>query len=176
MTSTYELPFGKGKQFGTQWNKFLNAALGQWQVNGILTLGSGQPLQMTTTGNTSFSFGGGQRPDSTGQNANLDNPTLDKWFDTNAFRLPAQYTFGNMGRMHPNLRADFVETLDMSVFKRFNIVGERVALELRGESFNALNHPVFGAPNTTVGNAQFGRVTGTANAPRQTQFALKLLW
>ena len=106
MTSTYELPFGKGKQFGTQWNKFLNAALGQWQVNGILTLSSGQPLQMTTTGNTSFSFGGGQRPDSTGQNANLDNPTLDKWFDTNAFRLPAQYTFGNMGRQPESSRVE----------------------------------------------------------------------
>ena len=173
---TYELPFGKGKQFGGQWSKFLNAALGQWQVNGILTLSSGQPLQMGTTGNTSFSFGGGQRPDSTGQNAKLDNPTLDRWFDTAAFRLPGQYTFGNVGRMHPSLRSDFVETLDMSVFKRFNVIGERVALELRGESFNALNHPVFGTPNTTVGNAQFGRVTGTANAPRQTQFALKLLW
>ncbi len=176
MTSTYELPFGKGKQFGAQWNRFVNAALGQWQVNGVLTLSSGSPLQMLTTGNTSFSFGGGQRPDSTGQDARLDNPTLDRWFDTGAFKLPAQYTFGNMGRMHPNLRSDFVEMLDMSVFKRFNIVGERVALELRGESFNALNHPVFGSPNTTVGNAQFGRVTGTANAPRQTQFALKLLW
>jgi len=90
--------------------------------------------------------------------------------------LWAQYTFGNVGRMHPNLRADFVETLDMSVFKRFHIVGERVSLELRGEFFNALNHPVFGAPNTTVGNAQFGIVAGTANAPRQSQFALKLLW
>lgn len=176
MTSTYELPFGKGKQFGNQWNRFVNAVLGQWQVNGVLTLSSGSPLQMLTTGNTSFSFGGGQRPDSTGQDARLDSPTLDRWFDTGAFKLPAQYTFGNMGRMHPNLRSDFVETLDMSVFKRFNLVGERVALELRGESFNALNHPVFGSPNTTVGNAQFGRVTGTANAPRQTQFALKLLW
>lgn len=173
---TYELPFGKGKRFGTQWNGFVNAVLGQWQVNGILTLSSGSPLQMATTGNTSQSFGGGQRPDSTGQNAKLENPTLDRWFDTSAFRLPAQFTFGNVGRMHPSLRSDFVETLDMSVFKRFNIVGERVALELRGESFNALNHPVFGSPNTTVGNAQFGRVTGTANAPRQTQFALKLLW
>jgi hypothetical protein len=66
--------------------------------------------------------------------------------------------------------------LDLSVFKRFPIKGERVALELRGESFNAFNHPVFGSPNTTVGNAQFGRVTSTANAPRQTQFALKLLF
>jgi hypothetical protein len=175
-TSTYELPFGKGKQFGSSWNGFMNAVFGQWQVNGILTLSSGQPLQMLTSGNTSFSFGGGQRPDSTGQDARLDAPTLDRWFDTNAFRLPAQYTFGNMGRMHPNLRSDFVETLDLSVFKRFNVFQERVALELRGESFNALNHPVFGVPNTTVGNAQFGRVTSTANAPRQTQFALKLLW
>lgn len=173
---TYELPFGKGKQFGARWNGFLNAVLGQWQVNGIATLSSGSPLQINTTGNTSFSFGGGQRPDSTGQSAKLDNPTLDRWFDTNAFRLPAQYTFGNVGRVHPYLRSDFVELLDLSVFKRFQIAGERVSLELRGESFNAFNHPVFGSPNTTVGNAQFGRVTGTANAPRQTQFALKLLF
>jgi hypothetical protein len=77
--------------------------------------------------------------------------------------------------MHPTLRADFVEMLDLSVFKRFSVT-ERVALEFRAESFNALNHPVFGVPNTTVGNAQFGRVTSTANAPRQTQLALKLLW
>ncbi|MBM3787566.1 MAG: hypothetical protein FJW30_24690 [Acidobacteria bacterium] len=173
---TYELPFGRGKQYGSSWNGVTNAVLGQWQVNGIVTLSSGSPLQMLTTGNTSFSFGGGQRPDSTGQNAQLDNPTLDRWFDTGAFRLPAQYTFGNMGRMHPSLRSDFVELFDFSVFKRFQVKGERVALELRGEFFNALNHPVFGSPNTTVGNAQFGRVTGTANPPRQSQFALKLLF
>ena len=80
LTSTYELPFGKGKQFGANWNRFVNAILGQWQVNGLMTLSSGQPMQMTTTGNTSFSFGGGQRPDSTGQNAKLDNPTLERWF------------------------------------------------------------------------------------------------
>ncbi len=173
---TYELPFGKGKQFGSQWNGFMNAVLGQWQVNGIMTLNSGAPLQMQTTGNTSFSFGGGQRPDSTGKNAQLDSPSLDRWFDTTAFTLPAQYTFGNMGRMHPNLRSDFIENLDLSVFKRFRVKGERVSLELRGESFNMANHPVFGSPNTTVGNAQFGRVTGTANPPRQTQIALKLLF
>ncbi len=173
---TYELPFGKGKQFGSQWNGFMNAVLGQWQVNGILTFNSGTPVQMTTTGNTSFSFGGGQRPDSTGKEAGLDNPTLDRWFDTTAFTLPAQYTFGNVGRMHPSLRSDFVENLDMSVFKRFQLKSDRVSLELRGESFNALNHPIFGSPNATVGNAQFGRVTGTANGPRQMQFALKLLF
>ena len=81
-----------------------------------------------------------------------------------------------MGRMHPNLRSDFIENVDLSVFKRFRLKSERVSLELRGESFNMSNHPVFGSPNTTVGNAQFGRVTGTANPPRQTQVALKLLF
>jgi hypothetical protein len=172
---TYELPFGKGKKFGSNWNTFMNSVLGQWQVNGILTFNSGLPTQMTTTGNTSFSFGGGQRPDSTGQNAALDNPTLERWFDTAAFRLPAQYTFGNVGRMHPSLRSDFVENLDFSIFKAFRL-SERVSLEFRGEWFNALNHPIFGEPNATVGNAQFGRVTGTANGPRQTQLALKLLF
>ncbi|MEX2260395.1 MAG: TonB-dependent receptor [Bryobacteraceae bacterium] len=172
---TYELPFGQGKQFGSGWNGLLNALLGQWQVNGIMTLNSGLPTQINTTGNTSFSFGGGQRPDSTGQDATLDNPTLDQWFDTSAFRLPAQYTFGNMGRMHPSLRSDFIENLDFSIFKRFRLK-ERFSMEFRGEWFNSMNHPIFGEPNSTVGNAQFGRVTTTANGPRQTQLALKLLF
>jgi hypothetical protein len=172
---TYELPFGRGKRLGSNWNGFLNAALGAWQINGIITLNSGLPTQITTTGNTSFSFGGGQRPDSTGRNAKLENPTLDKWFDTSAFRLPAQYTFGNVGRMHPSLRSDFVENMDFSIFKRFQ-VKERLSLEFRGEWFNSFNHPIFGEPNGTVGNAQFGRVASTANGPRQTQLALKLLF
>lgn len=172
---TYELPFGRGKHFGSSWGGLVNAILGQWQTNGILTFNSGLPTQITTTGNTSFSFGGNQRPDSTGQDATLDNPTLDRWFDTSAFRLPAQYTFGNVGRMHPSLRSDFVENLDFSIFKRVKLM-ERLSLEFRGEWFNALNHPIFGEPNATVGNAQFGRVTGTANGPRQTQLAMKLLF
>ena len=172
---TYELPFGRGKQFGSSWGGVVNAILGQWQTNGILTFNSGLPTQITATGNTSFSFGGTQRPDSTGQNAEIDNPTLDRWFDTSAFRNPAQYTFGSVGRMHPSLRSDFVEALDFSIFKRFRFK-ERLSVEFRGEWFNALNHPIFGEPNGQVGNALFGRVTGTANGPRQTQLALKLLF
>ena len=101
--------------------------------------------------------------------------SLDRWFDTSAYRLPAQYSFGNGGRVHPTLRADFVENLDFSIFKRFQLK-ENVAVEFRGEWFNALNHPVCGDPNTIVGNAQFGRVTAIANIPRQTQLALKFLF
>ncbi|MBL8175233.1 MAG: TonB-dependent receptor [Bryobacterales bacterium] len=172
---TYELPFGKGKTYGSNWNNVLNGVLGQWQVNGIGSLNSGITQQFNVPANTSNSFGGGQRPDSTGKEAKLDNPTIAQWFDTTAFAIPAQYTFGNVGRIHPSIRSDRIESLDLSVFKNFRIK-ERVSVQFRGEWFNALNHPIFGDPNTTVGNVNFGRVTGTANGPRQTQLALKFLF
>ncbi len=172
---TYELPFGKGKTVGSNWNNLLNGMLGQWQINGIGSLNSGITQQFNVPANTSNSFGGGQRPDSTGKEAKLDNPTLAQWFDTTAFTIPAQYTFGNVGRIHPSIRSDRIESLDLSVFKNFRIK-ERVSVQFRAEWFNALNHPIFGDPNTTVGNVNFGRVTSTANGPRQTQLALKFLF
>ena len=172
---TYELPFGKGKKFGSDWNKALDLALGQWQVNGIAIIGTGRPLQFTVIQNTSYSFGGGQRPDSTGVSAAIDNRTLDRWFDTTQFKNPAPYTFGNMGRAHPTLRGDRLENLDFSVFKNFRFT-ERMNLQFRAEAFNSMNHPLFGDPNTTVGALTFGQITGQANAPRQIQFGLKLLF
>jgi hypothetical protein len=172
---TYELPFGKGKAFGSNWGGVANAILGQWQINGIGTLNSGLPLGFGVISNTSRSFGGSQRPDSTGQSAELSSSerSLTRWFDTDQFVLPAEYTFGNVGRLHPNLRSDFIEGLDFSIFKYFDF-GERTRLQFRAEAFNLFNHPVFGAPNTVVGNNNFGRITGQANGPRQVQLALRL--
>jgi len=172
---TYELPFGKGKKFGSNWNKPMDLLLGQWQVNGIATIGSGLPLQFTVIQNTSYSFGGGQRPNSTGVAANIDNRSIDRWFDTAQFTNPAPYTFGNLGRVHPTLRGDRLENLDCSIFKNFRFT-ERLNLQFRGEAFNSMNHPLFGAPNTQVGSLTFGQITSQANAPRQIQFGLKLLF
>ncbi len=172
---TYELPLGKGKQFGANWNGAANAILGQWQVNGIFTLNSGRVVSVAAPGNTSFSFGGRQRPDSTGVDARLDNPTIDEWFDTDQFLIPQPYTFGNVGRVLPTVRGDFVEAFDLSVFKDFQI-NERVKVQFRAEWFNLPNHPIFENPAGTVGTGSFGLVTSQANAPRQTQLALKILF
>jgi hypothetical protein len=125
--------------------------------------------------NTSFSFGGGQLPDSTGVDPRLDNPTIDKWFDTAQFLIPQPYTFGNVGRVHPTIRQDSVQQLDFSIFKDIKIT-ERITTQFRAEWFNFTNTPIFSNPNTTVGAAAFGRVTAQANAPRQTQLALKILF
>ncbi len=172
---TYELPFGQGKSMGANWNGFVNAILGNWQVNGIMTLNSGLPIQINNPANNSFSFGGGQRPDSNGQNAVLDDPTIARWFDTSAFSIAPNYTFGNLGRVHPNLKTDTVENFDFSIFKNFKIA-ERFSVQFRGEWFNVANHPIFGAPANTVGAGNFGAVTSQANGPRQTQLALKFLF
>lgn len=174
---TYDLPFGRGKTLGSNWNSWMNAILGQWQANGIVTVNTGLPLQMSVAQNTSFSFGGGQRPDSNGRDARIaeSEKTLNRWFDTGAFSQPAQYTFGTVGRMHPTLRADRVELIDFSLFKNFQI-RERMSVQFRAESFNLANHVILGDPNTTFGNVNFGRVTGQANGPRQTQLALKFLF
>ena len=172
---TYALPFGRGKRFGTNWNGVVNAILGNWQTNGILTLNSGLLNQFSTPSNTSNSFGGGQRPDATGVDPKLDSPTIDKWFDTAQFVIPQQYTFGTIGRMHPTVRTDATEGLDFSIFKDIPIT-ERVKAQLRAEWFNFTNSPIFNFPNTTVGTGTFGQVTSQANSPRQTQLALKILF
>ncbi len=173
----YELPLGRGKQLGAGWNKILDAALGQWQVNGILTLSSGMPMGFAVPQNTSFSYGGNQRPDVTGVNAELSSSerTLQRWFDTRQFSQAKEFTFGTIGRIHPNIRADGFEHLDFSIFKMFRI-RERARIELRGEAFNVMNHPLFGQPGTTVNTPLFGVVNGQENPPRQIQLGIKIIY
>ena len=121
--------------------------------------------QFNVPSNTSFPFGGGQRPDATGQKAVLDNPPIAKWFNTGASAIPRRFTFGTAGGVHPKLRGDTIETMDFSVFKIFR-VNERTTVQFRAEWFNPANHPIFGNLNTTVGSSSFGIVTCQANAPR----------
>ena len=174
---TYELPLGRGKWIGTDWNGFLNNLFGQWQINGILTISQGQPLRFTTAQNTSFSFGGGQTPDTTGISAKLpsDQRSIDRWFDTSQFKQPASFTFGNVARSTAQLRNAGARNLDFSIFKQFS-VKERFRVELRGEAFNLTNTPLFGNPNTQLGSPTFGVVTSQENSPRQVQLGLKILF
>src|SRR5260370_35499981 len=145
-------------------------------MNGIMTLSQGQPLRFTTPQNTTFSFGGGQTPDTTGVNANLGSRrTIDRWFDTSQFSQPKDFTFGTVARNFPDLRNQGAKNLDFSLFKRFRVI-ERATLEFRGEAFNLMNTPLFAAPGTPVNTSTFGVVTGQENSPRQVQLGLKILF
>ncbi len=176
MNSTYELPFGRGKALANQMNKPLNAAFGNWQINGIITLSQGLPLyNFGVATNTCFCFGGSQRPDATGISPVAANQNVDGWLNPAAFAQPQPYTFGNLGRIIPAVRQSAAHNIDFSVFKHFRPM-ERMTVEFRAESFNLTNTPIFGLPGLSLGSATFGVVTGQENGPRQVQLGLKILF
>jgi hypothetical protein len=173
----YALPFGRQQRWGANANRVTDAVLGGWQFNGIVTAQTGTP-QALSASNVANIFGPGERPNTNGQNASLSGSVesrLNQYFNTADFTQPATYTLGNVGRTLANIRNPGSRNFDISLFKNFRLV-ERLTLEVRAESFNALNTPVFSGPNTSVTSTTFGVITGQANSPRQNQFALKLLF
>jgi hypothetical protein len=78
--------------------------------------------------------------------------------------------FGNAGR--GILRGPGIEQFDLSLFRTIRFT-ESFNLQLRAETFNVFNHVNYGNPNTSLGNALFGRIT-TARDPRIIQFGVKL--
>ncbi len=94
------------------------------------------------------------------------------------FQVPAPYTLGNAGRTTSSIRTPTSFTSDLSIAKQFLISSARegVHLELRLEAQNALNHPVFGTPNTYAGDPNFGVINYLAVGPRQCQLAVKILF
>jgi hypothetical protein len=159
----YELPFGRGRRLGGGMHPVLNAVSGGWSLSGIGTLQSGFPVDIS-------------RPSvNNGSSAKLDNPSIQRWYDTSVFAPAPPFTFGNVGPTLPDVRMDGVRNFDFTVGKDFRF-RERYRLQFRTDFFNATNTPQFGEPVSTVTNAAFGQVTSQANEPRQIQFALKLYW
>ncbi len=174
----YDLPFGKGKQFGSSWSGPVNAVFGNWQVNVIEKLTSGFPIFVIASNNSSgvnLTNNGNNfvRPDQT-CGAKADNQTLNKWFNTQCFADPAAGELGDAPRA-PAYGPRFVNT-DFSIIKRFPLAfREGTDLDFRAEFFNLFNHAQFGLPGSDVDSAtNFGVITSTVNNPRLIQFALKL--
>jgi hypothetical protein len=173
----YELPFGRGRRFASDAPALVNAIIGGWQFNGITTFQSGTPLAISAN-NTAGIFGARTQPNNNGKDPRLDGPAtsrLNKWFDTTVYTQPAAFTFGNEPIFSPVLRAHDVRNFDLSLFKNFDITSG-IRAQFRVEALNAFNRVQFSGPNTSVTSSSFGVVSGQANAPRQLQFGLKLLW
>lgn len=165
----YELPFGRGRRFLANPNRFLNALAGGWQMHGIFLFRTGIPFTPTISRDVANIGVGGQRPNRL-RSGKSNKPTLERWFDLDAFDIPANYTYGNSGLRI--LYPDIVRTIDFSLFKHFNVT-ENSRLQFRIEAFNLPNTPSFSAPNSTIGTSAAGRVNGTVSSPRQIQAAVK---
>jgi hypothetical protein len=173
-TYDYELPFGKGKQFGSGWSRPVDAVLGGWQWTGILTAESGLPLSIAPASNN-VGFGFNQRPNVVpGVNPIPADQTINDWINPAAFSQPAAFTFGDAPRFFANLHGPKYFDWDMGIQKRWNVM-EHKQIQFRFEMFNALNHPDFFLPDTNLGdvsNGTFGRITSAYQA-RTAQAALK---
>jgi hypothetical protein len=167
----YQLPWHQGRFK----NPAASLAFAGWQVAGITTLQSGFPFDITTSIDYS------ERPTYFAQNMpnricngslapSQRKPTM--WFDTSCFPTPAYGTLGNAG--FELIDTDGVINQDLAIEKRFPI-REPLNLQFRAEVFNLANHADFGRPDSTVEDATFGHVF-SALAPREFQFALKLMW
>jgi Carboxypeptidase regulatory-like domain len=165
----YPLPFGRGQTWNSS-NTIISQVITGWQLNGILSLASGLPYNISADNSipNTNNFFGAERADVVG-NPNAGTTRLQP-FNPGAFAVPAPFTFGNMGRN--SLRSDWNRNLDVSVFRSFTVT-EGKRLEFRFEAFNATNTPIFGIPDNSLGDPNFGLVSSTASTERQVQAALK---
>ncbi|HLY17562.1 MAG TPA: carboxypeptidase regulatory-like domain-containing protein [Bryobacteraceae bacterium] len=180
----YELPFGKGKAYGSSWNPALNAVLGNWEITGIEKATSGFPI-FVVAGNASgvnFQNNGNSliRPNQV-CNPGLSNPSINEWFNTACFADAPAGELGNASRT-PVSGPRFVNT-DFSAIKHFMLPREGMRIDLRAEVFNLINHPQFGTPGSGICAAcpqldtpGFGAINTTVNNPRLFQLALKFLF
>lgn len=181
----YLLPVGKGKRFLNGAPTFVDKVLGGWGLSSVVTLKSGLPFTPTVSVDRANVGQTGQRPELVGTPFVPD--TVGCWFYTSsnstcrsrypnvtdAFAMPALYTFGNGGRNI--LRADNLTQIDLAVIKQIPIT-ESKRFEFRGEIFNLFNHPVFMAPGTNIDQTSGGQVTATLNSDRIVELALKFFF
>ena len=151
-------------------NRLADAVIGGWQLVPIYLYSSGAPLTFGVPGNT-LGNGWGTRPNLVG-NPNLSNPTPALWFNPAAFATPAQYQFGNSGIGIVTGPSSQVANLSLS--KSFHLT-ERGYMQFRWEVFNALNHPNYSAPNTTINQSTTGQILAAGPA-RQMQLGLKVVF
>jgi hypothetical protein len=125
--------------------RVLDYLVGGWSASGQLTLVSGFPLALASTGNSGV-FSGRLRPNTTGKSAELTGPIqqrLNRYFDTSQFSIPAAFTFGNLGRTL-NVRGPGLAGYDIALSKRFVVRESWPSLLFRAEAFNLTNTPFWG--------------------------------
>jgi hypothetical protein len=169
----WELPFGRGRHWGNNWNRALDLVLGGWQITGINVLQSGLALTATLSGANVVNLGGERRarPNLVGDPELPDSErTLARWFNTNAFAafaVPQAFGDAGVGIMRGPGLANF----DFTFAKNFQITDRRT-IQFRTELFNAFNHPNFGPPNIARDSSGFGQILSAAPA-RIIQFGVK---
>ena len=190
----YELPFGRGKLFGNNWNRGLDALLGGWQISGITQLQTGTPCSAVANidyarvgvdGNMQDCGGIGQLwningdPEVLGNFARGGGNDPNLWFRTTKsdgspiFTAPGANTFVTGKASRNFYHNPGIQNWNLGLFKRF-AVNERIGFQFRAEAFDVFNHPNLSGAGTNPNSlATFGKVTGKTNDARNLQLSLR---
>lgn len=182
-TAVYALPFGHGRQFGANWNRWIDEGLGGWKLSGDAILYSGFPITIGSA-NVANANAGTARANQY-LPMRIVHRTLTNWFGTDPSAKPCTgNTFNGVCAYGPEItnsfgtarvgteRAPGYRIIDMSMFKEFRTYREQVIL-FRADAFNAFNMASYAAPNSTVTSTSFGMITKTLSPARQFQFSAK---
>ncbi len=176
----YELPVGRGRQFGSNWNRATDAVIGGWQLSSIFLIQSGPYLTPYFSGGDPSGTGSGvigraQAPDIVGT-PNLSNPTSGDWFNAAAFTCPGTpgwtpgtaCLIGNPGYGNPIGRfgnagpgtviGPGTVNLNAGLSKRFAIT-ERINMKIEASFTNVLNHVNLANPVLAIDSTSVGQIT-----------------
>jgi hypothetical protein len=180
----YHLPVGRGQAFFADWGRVQELVLGGWQLNGIMFLHSGTPVNVVR--GASLATCPGARPDLVGDPngtppappASSTPTTPDRGyyaFNIAAFSVPSTLTGCTPGTAARNMIVGpgFIGA-DTSIFKEFGI-RETVKLQTRFEAFNVTNTPHFNNPDGVMTDGTFGQIT-RAGQMRVLQVAAKIIF
>ncbi len=189
----YQTPFGKGRRFASSMPAVAEFFLGGWELSGINSAYSGQPITITYSPSSVFQVSGIQqdfrgannyRVNIIGDPVNHSSNHIDHFLNVDNIRIPTDPSkpFGNSGR--DIARSDPFWGMDLALNKTFTTPWERARVQFRAEAFNVLNRTNFlptpnfncGSYNSTTGmctQTTFGKITNTFD-PRLLQLGLKL--
>jgi hypothetical protein len=166
----YQLPIGRGRSLNIN-NRLLDYLVGGFEFSGFVRLYSGTPYDVTiSTDVANIDNTGYERPNIV-SSTKPSHQSKDHWLDPAAFVTPQLYTYGNEGRN--SLRAQFFKGSDMSLSKEAQIersLHARFAID----AFNVFNHPILGQPDSSLNDAQFGKISGTTSQSRLIQLSGKV--
>jgi hypothetical protein len=161
VSGLYELPFGPGKSFVRSSSGLVKRLVGGWELGWTGTYTSGSAL----------SFSGAERTSTSSNNPH----TPLQWFDTTQFVVQAPFTLQRTSSRIADIRGPGLGMWNVTLAKNTAIT-ERVKFRLEAQSFNFLNTPFFGNPNTSVTSSSFGQITGlySGSASRNVQVAARI--
>ncbi|HMD21843.1 MAG TPA: TonB-dependent receptor [Alloacidobacterium sp.] len=181
--ATYELPFGRGKKFGSDVPRALNAVVGGWQASTIISVHAGFPLAVYDDHDTSNTGGRGARPNcgqqqifgrqkSFGSSGSFQGY---QWMSPSGYSEPADGTFGNCPAQGPVRGPGYTNT-DLGLSKNIHVT-ESKYLQFRTDFLNTFNNVQLGHPSTSYAPnpGTFGLIN-TSQPARNIQFALKFYY